>query len=1452
MATRDICSLDYLIGTLATAYKGLITSLIVKDFCITEESDSVTLKGTILSMPAGDYRAFLKHEGIELSRAEILQGHFEIAASPDAFRKSKNLQIDIMQNGRHIGTFLLKRAGGDDLFVSALELSDDVKGVHFRDLLARLHEKPDLLRRAEALAAKIFSPKKDWKKLSEDINTFSRDLFWHDRDSYYAWFELLSRHALMACERIGPHEGTKPVENYLSLIELPLGNEQEFDRVCSASAAWVREMQSSGTDFSLRFSRTIRIISDIYGRFHNENISGVLRRIFSLLKIKAEETPVIPDAVFGLLRPFLNAPDLDVLRRFCGEGRGELLDTVVDSLRMTDEGDYTGVFDKARTIDTAVLDDGVMTDSFFDVVLRDADVRSADAVAGAVSEMFPVFGKLSQDAHKKAMKYTSDLIKKMLGLGIMGACRRLLSQIEGVKQAEDIILNPDVAAAVLAAGDPGLLGSYKDYLKGITIPSPGIKGFSGETWAEIANPLHLERLSKFLRIVSIDVVGFRDIVIHVVCNLHVSGVFIPDDRLFQREVSAYLNSGVLGSDFLIHYMLLKRFPVYYNEVGATGMIRDFTTELDSWGNDTVLYFLRKQVHVNASNHNIRLIEQVMKAWVDKSTDPLKPVVPEDVLLKFDASLLDEYSRAAVPLFRSLGVIDEKGVHPELVIALREEDLHDRLDKMDIPGEVRSKIFLLVRTYQEVVKKYSCACGDTGAADAVTELAELAGGLKELKGIILSPEKTRPEESFYFKRHIAFGIPSVMGSYHEPKFDAFGAALRNLESARTLMEDVISRVTESEAAFAPEEVRTYIDSLAASEELLKFQDLWNFQVEEMLAIMKADRLRISQVIDMLRMWQRELTWMVEFFSRTFHSPLITILRAFPEDELPEHLKGLRHSEGDFIDKATDIIIRDMMNSVTGFLELDRLLNSLIAALRRRVLSGAEGEIIPPGEQAQTAYYYMLDTVTDRDAMRLAPLIGGKAKNLVYLSTKGLRVPHGAVFSAAMTPYYQDYTASAVFDAALRQAVKALEERTGTVFGGKKKPLFLSVRSGSYISMPGILSSILYCGMNDLTHKAFLESDGDAWLAWDSLRRFIGDYGTAVFGLDMNFFDRIAEGVFKGKGEFRRDEISVAELAEIVHRYRAALKVKGLHIPDDVFVQLKECIRAVYGSWYSERSQQFRKAMEISWYWGTSVTLMEMVCGNAVGAGASVFFTRRPDTLEKEIYGDTMEEVTGVDLVYGRYVSRPISRKQARSDRKSLEETDPPLFKLHSETAAKIEEAMGGLPQEVEITYTKTGDGGKVIDVLQTRRMEFHRGFTKRFSDVCRMQERIIGRGAGVHGGALSGIAAFSSFKEQIETLRGRYGMPVILLRNSASTEDVSLMPEVTGVITAGGGVASHASVLAQKFDLTAVVGCSDMELKVDEKGAPYALIGGHRIMEGSAISMDGSTGLIYSGVCAESE
>jgi pyruvate,orthophosphate dikinase len=305
---------------------------------------------------------------------------------------------------------------------------------------------------------------------------------------------------------------------------------------------------------------------------------------------------------------------------------------------------------------------------------------------------------------------------------------------------------------------------------------------------------------------------------------------------------------------------------------------------------------------------------------------------------------------------------------------------------------------------------------------------------------------------------------------------------------------------------------------------------------------------------------------------------------------------------------------------------------------------------------------------------------------------------------------------------------------------------------------------------------------------------------------------------------------------------------LRIPEDVYEQLRMSVRAVYASWYGVRAEQFRKATALSGQWGTAVTLMQMISGNAAGSGASVFFTRDPFTAEPVLYGESRENATGDDLVRGRQSNRPLAGTRARDGRKSLEELDPELFGLHRDLAKKVEDAMGGLPQEVEVTYTKDRDGKRSLFVLQTRRMEFGGALSATFDEICGMESRIIGRGVGAHGGALSGAASFASSPEQAAQLKEKTGLPVILLRKTANTDDVSLMPVVRGIITAAGGVTSHAAVLAQKFDVTAVVACPALSIETDPQGEAYAKIGGTVIREGALISIDGATGLVFSGTC----
>jgi len=1448
---KTICSLDYLTGTFATAYKGVINSLVLKDFCMLEKDNSTIFKGTIVSIPEGDYVASLIHEGVELSRTGLHKGYFELNSDSARIGNARNLQIDILRNGRHIGTFLLKKEKQEGVFISALELSQEIRDINFGLLTGRLRSKVGLLNKADDIISGILSTKQNWKNLSEKINSFSKDLFWSDRESFYLWYEVFVRWSVKACERIGSAARDKAASNVLSLIELPLEREGDRQKLGFSADLWLRKVKDSSMDLSGRPVHVKKVFAQIRELLPHIDIRPALKGFVTSLDMRLRGTPVLNTDVLHAMKDAVAPDDYNLLCDYGEERKKGLLDSFSHMYSCLDREEYSEVFEALGSIGSWLSKDRDMITVFYDVVDRNITRDNAAGLADAYMKMFALFGELPADTYKRMRTNMSGLVRKLVSLERSDICKLLLTNVEQLEESftADIALHPDFASAILHAGDGLLTTQYNRILERILIPAPGISGFSYETWAEVINPLHLERLIQFLGILKLDAGAFKQILVQVICNLYVSGVFIPDDRLFQREVSAYLNSVKTAEDYLLHYMLLKKLPVYYHDVGATGRLRDDTTEIDSWGNDTILYFIRKQTHVNASNHLIHIVGEVLRSWVYNDPRFLTGVVPEDVLKTFQTDLLRRYSDAVRPLFESFHILDQEGLHLEKIPEFHESEIDHIADHISNDDEMKMKVLLMCRIYRDLVKKYSLISRTVTGRDIMQELTGSVGRLKKLKTIIVSEEKTMPEESLYFKRHIAFGIPSVMGSYHEPKFDALGESLRIEELIRVILDTVITEIRDMENDFPQDGLSRLVSLISVLNDLLLLHGLGNFQIDEALVTLESNSLYISQTGDVLRICLRELTWIVEFLNRTFHRSIVLILKMFPGEELPERLRGLQREESGFMGRATDVITRDIMNSIAGFFEFDRALNAAIDVLGARMKSQPDEIMTLSAAGGIPQEWFMLYTLTDDDAMRLSPLIGNKSKNLVYLHNKGLLIPHGAVFPACHTTDYIDYTESGGFRRILNESVREIEKRTGSVFGSARRPLFLSVRSGSYMSMPGILSSILYCGMNEETVMGFIESTGNEWLAWDSYRRFIEHYGTVVLRLNIDVFDGISEVFLKEASVTRTEELTAGRMKEVVSAYHEELHSKGLVIPDDVFEQLKQCVKAVYGSWYAERAMQFRKATGNSDHWGTSVTLMQMIYGNDTGSGASVFFTRKPFSHLKGIYGETRERATGSELVYGRSLNQPITRQQAFGGQRSLEETDPELFHMHEELASRIEQAMRGLPQEVEVTYTKQADGQRVIYVLQTRRMEFHRGPVRRFGDICGMESRVIGRGAGVFGGALSGIATFSDDPLRIREIKKERKLPVILLRKEASTDDVLLMPEVDGIITATGGATSHAAILAQKFNITAVVGCSEMKILKEMEGLPSAMIGKFQVEEGVALSIDGSTGIVYSGLCS---
>jgi pyruvate,orthophosphate dikinase len=1446
---NDICSLDYLIGTLATAYKGVITSLVVKDFCMTEEGNSVILKGTVLSMPEGDYEACLIKRGAELARTLLERGYFELKAGNEQVKSAKDLQIDIIQSGRHIGTFLLKKESTEGIYISAVELSDELKGMDFKRLTTPLRDKVGLLQKAEEIISKILSTKKEWPAFSEKLNGFSIDLFWSARDVYYGTYIVLVHFLLKAAEWTDATGTSKPVSNLLEIIELPLEHETNRKKLRLAADAWLREVKDSSVNLSVNLRRVVNVLSSVKEKFPDAELGPVIRNLLNSVKEKAASMPTIGPAILNPLSTILSLDQYEMLNKYSDRGKQDFSYKLSDAEGFVESKDNRRALDILADLDTDILDDEKMVAAFFEMAGNYISKDHGQSFSTALIELFAILPKLSRNALENIKSNTPMLFEKLSDFGRFDVCAALLARIQeaGSPLKEDVMMHPKLAASLLNSGSEELIALYTDDLRHIVIPAAKVSGHSMDTWAEIVNPLHLERLSKFMEILQLGGGRLQDVFIHVIANLYVSGVHIPDDRLYQRRISTYLNSEAMKLPVFLNHLFLEKLPVYFNEVGAVSRTRDYSTEIDSWGNDPVLYFLRKQVHVNASNYNVRLIEEIINSWINDDPALLRAMVPSDVFSTLKPELFHRYSTVIKPFLESAGVLDADGLHIKRLIDNPVVENYPQPSDDGQADEIRTKVMLICKLYQEIVGKYSLLNRDTAGGDPFIRLSEQLDKVKSLRQAVLSPKKTVAQESLYFKRHIAFGIPSVLGSYHEPKFDALGDMLRREAEIGALLEEVISGIEDSSRQFLRSDLSRWLSSLMVIHELLKLEGLENIEVDEIVTILKHDRLRISQIIDLLRMWQKELAWIVEFVSRTFHQPLVGILDRYPRDDLPEYLKNIDPNNRDFANKAADIITRDMMTALTGLVEADRIIDKLMRVLKSHVANDTDEEL-NVDEPREQKTFFIIQELTSRDAMRLAPLIGGKAKNLVYLSNLGFRVPPGIVFSSLHTRQYKGYTGRPNFMDLLKQAVKKIEDRSGTFFGDKDKPLFLSVRSGSYVSMPGILSTILYCGMNSDTLRAFMKNTGKPRLAWDSYRRFIEHYGTVVLGLDMIVFEKIMNSIMKKHAVTTQEDLALEHLEEIAGLYEREVSRRGMDIPIDVYEQLRKSVQAVYASWYSERAEQFRNVTGTSVHWGTSVTLMQMVFGNDVGAGASVFFTRDPFTYKQMIYGETRENATGDDLVYGSQDNRPLSKEQIRAGRESLEELDPYLYFQHQELAKRIEDAMGGLPQEVEVTYAKDRDGKRVISVLQTRRMEEGEDSFHTFDDICKMESRIIGRGIAAYGGALSGVATFSSSPEHIEELIKTAGMPAILLRKTASTNDVSLMPVIRGIIASAGGITSHAAVLARKFRVTAVVACSDMTIETNELGEYYAKMSGIVLKEGASISIDGSTGLVFSGIC----
>ncbi|HKX81159.1 MAG TPA: pyruvate, phosphate dikinase [Nitrososphaera sp.] len=481
-----------------------------------------------------------------------------------------------------------------------------------------------------------------------------------------------------------------------------------------------------------------------------------------------------------------------------------------------------------------------------------------------------------------------------------------------------------------------------------------------------------------------------------------------------------------------------------------------------------------------------------------------------------------------------------------------------------------------------------------------------------------------------------------------------------------------------------------------------------------------------------------------------------------------------------------------------------------------------------------------------------LLGGKGAGLAAMTKLGLPAPPGFTLTTEICEKY--YEAGRRLPDGLmdevRRSMQRLEGLTGKKFGDPSNPLLVSVRSGSAVSMPGMLDTILNLGLNADTVEGLARATGDRRFAYDAFRRFLQMFGKIVLGIDDRRFDTIAAG----------KDLSDAEvLKRICDSFIELCETTGKKFPSDPYRQLELAIDGVFRSWMGKRAVEYRRQYNITpdRANGTAVTVVSMVFGN-MGADSctGVVFTRNPETGEKALYGDYLTNAQGEDVVSGKTTPNHID---------SLISEMPSVYLQLKSVCEKLENHFKEA-QDVEFTVEKSA-----LYILQTRsaRMNavaqvktsvdmYHEGLMSRTAALERIdpegleqvlyrridphsKHRAVATGVGASPGAASGIAIFDVAKAEA---LGKRGEKVILVREETKPDDVPAFFQSAGILTTRGGKTSHAAVVARGMGKPCVVGCSQIEIDFDAKN--FGVDGKVVARDGEKITIDGSSGRVYAG------
>ncbi|MCL1821342.1 MAG: pyruvate, phosphate dikinase, partial [Prolixibacteraceae bacterium] len=534
-----------------------------------------------------------------------------------------------------------------------------------------------------------------------------------------------------------------------------------------------------------------------------------------------------------------------------------------------------------------------------------------------------------------------------------------------------------------------------------------------------------------------------------------------------------------------------------------------------------------------------------------------------------------------------------------------------------------------------------------------------------------------------------------------------------------------------------------------------------------------------------------------------------------------------------------------------------------------------------------YVYTFGAGKAEGKANMKELLGGKGANLAEMNLIGVPVPPGFTITTEVCTLYNEKGKEYTFDlikGEVEQAVKLIEQQTGTLWGDKSNPCLVSVRSGARASMPGMMDTVLNLGMNDEAVEGIARKTNNDRFAWDSYRRFVQMFGDVVLDMkprskeEIDPFEEIIEEMKEEKGIQLDTQFTTDDLKELVKRFKEAVyKVTGKIFPTDPWEQLWGAVAAVFNSWNNERAIFYRRLNQIPDEWGTAVNVQAMVFGNmGLTSGTGVAFTRDAGTGENLFNGEYLLNAQGEDVVAGirtpqqitlegslRWAqSQGVSEEDRASRYPSLEEAMPEIYKQLFDTQKKLENHNRDMQdleftiQEGKLWLLQTRNGKRTgaamvkiaVDMLREGMIDEKTALLRIepnkldellhpvFDTNALKSTKALAKGLPASPGAASGQIVF--FAD--EALRFD---KTILVRQETSPEDLEGMHVAKGILTARGGMTSHAAVVARGMGKCCVSGAGSLKINYKTR---TMIVDGQEFKEGDWISLNGSTGEVYEG------